>query len=130
MKYFLKLSLQYEECERASWRELQYNMITLNRWKQNCFEELLHYLNELAGIANIINKEIWDNRKDIDLNKETHKAFAFYMTGLEHALHKMIVDLIEETDEFVGFYQGYRSKDKTTYEKTLTKAKKNEEVTR
>ena len=43
--------------------------------------ELLNYFYELTGIATIINKQIWENRKDSDLNKETHKAFAFYMTG-------------------------------------------------
>lgn len=52
------------------------------------------------------------------------------MTGLEHALHKMIIDLIEETEEFQGFYDGYRSKDKNVYEKCLAKSKKNEEVSR
>lgn len=77
---------------------MQFNMITLNRYSPTCFEELLIYLHELSGIVSVINKEIWENRKDIDLNKETHKAFAFYMTGLEYALHKMIIDLIEESE--------------------------------
>lgn len=32
IKYFLKLALQYEESERPSWRELQYQLATLNRY--------------------------------------------------------------------------------------------------
>lgn len=91
---------------------------------------MINYLHELSGISNLINKEIWENRKDIDLNKETHKAFAFYMTGLEHSLQKMIIDLIEETEEFKGFYEDFKSKDHRVYDKHLKKARKNEEVAR
>lgn len=52
------------------------------------------------------------------------------MTGLEYSIHKMIVDLIEETEEFRGFYNGHRSNDKATYEKFMKKSMKNQAVTK